>query len=355
METTNEADTFLFQHNDTNHGGNIDRTENETTTSRFDRCNCGCGGNCCDGLEHTTNRYTSYETTTTDCGCNNDAAIHTNSSEETNRYLRRSTSDLFIDSSPQIIRRTISGSPIMFEQRVTVRYIQPPSVPEPGPLIIKKVRPRQPSPPPPLVICERTPRPSTPPPLILRERPPTPPPVMQSETIVKELPPIPVPPRSVIIKRCPTPPEKPRDIIIERWIPYGPPPERRTIVECAPPPIEYPRPFHKIIVCEDVQTRIIRRFENLGITQENPDAYIARYGSTLLSPTALVQEARRCGVTEDISPPMPLSSMYTTTRENTFDCNWSGGVIRRTCTSSGVFTDIRRDGSTYSTGFRRCT
>ncbi|CAF5056484.1 unnamed protein product, partial [Rotaria sp. Silwood1] len=61
-----------------------------------------------------------------------------------------------------------------------------------------------------------------------------------------------------------------------------------------------PRPFHKIIVCEDVQTRIIRRFENLGITQENPDAYIARYGSTLLSPTALVQEARRCGVTEDI-------------------------------------------------------
>ncbi|CAF4371396.1 unnamed protein product [Rotaria sp. Silwood2] len=132
------------------------------------------------------------------------------------------------------------------------------------------------------------------------------------------------------------------DIIIERWIPYGPPPERRTIVESAPPPIEYPRPFHKIIIYEGVRTRLIRRFENLGVTQENPDAYVARYRSTLLSPTALVQEARRFGVTEDISPPMSSSSMYTTTRGNSF-------------TSSGVFTDIRRDGLTYRTGFRRYT
>ncbi|CAF1511702.1 unnamed protein product [Rotaria sp. Silwood1] len=350
METTNETD-YLFRHNDTNQDGNIDRTEYETPTSRFDRYNYG--GSYYDGLERTTDRYTSYETTITGREWANDTAIHTNSLEETNTYLRRSSSDLFIDSSPQIIRRTTSESPITLEQRITVRYLQPPPVPEPGPLIIKEVRPRQSSPPPPLVICEHALRPPTPPPLILRERPPTPPPVIQSETIIKELPAIPVSPRSVIIKRFPPPPEKPRDIVIERWIPYGPPPERRTIVESAPAPIEYPRPFHKIIVYEGVRTRIIRRFENLGVTQENPDAYVARYRSTLLSPTALLQEARRVGVTEDISPPMPSYSMYTSTRGNTIDYNWSDGVIRRTFTSSGVFTNPRRDGWTYRTGCRR--
>ncbi|CAF1140546.1 unnamed protein product [Rotaria sordida] len=350
MDAGNETGT-LFIHNDTNQDGNINRTEYESTTSRCNRYNYG--GHYYDGSERTTDRYASYGTTATGCEWTNDTAIHTNSLEETNAYLRRSTSDLFIDSSPQMIRRTTSESPITLEQRITVRYLQPPPVPEPGPLIIKEVRPRQPSPPPPLVIREHTPRPCTPPPLTLRERPPTPPPVIHSETIVQELSAVPVPPRSVIIERFPPHPERPRDIIIERWIPYGPTPERRTIVESAPAPIEYPRPFHNIIVYEGVRTRIIRRFENLGVTQENPDAYVARYGSTLLSPAALLQEARHFGVTEDISPPMPTSSMYTIARGNNFDCNWSDGVIRRTFTSSGVFTDIRRGRPIYRTGFRR--
>ncbi|CAF4811143.1 unnamed protein product, partial [Rotaria sp. Silwood2] len=131
-------------------------------------------------------RYTSYGTTITGREWDNDTAIHTNSLEETNTYLRRSTSDLFINSSPQIIRRTKTESPITLEQRVSIQYLQPPPLPEPGPLIIKEVRPRQPSPPSPLVIYEHASRRSTPPPLILRERPPTPPPVIQSETSKKK-------------------------------------------------------------------------------------------------------------------------------------------------------------------------
>ncbi|CAF4864846.1 unnamed protein product, partial [Rotaria sp. Silwood2] len=44
------------------------------------------------------------------------------------------------------------------------------------------------------------------------------------------------------------------------------------------------------ILYETAQTRIIRRFEKLGVTQENPDTYVARYGSSLLDPTMLTQE-----------------------------------------------------------------
>jgi hypothetical protein len=38
----------------------------------------------------------------------------------------------------------------------------------------------------------------------------------------------------------------------------------------------------------------------LGVTPENPKAYISRYGDQLLDPQTLVQEARAIGVFEDI-------------------------------------------------------
>ena len=90
------------------------------------------------------------------------------------------------------------------------------------------------------------------------------------------------------------------DIIIERWLPYGPPPERRKIVQSAPPPARYSEPSHTIVVYDSVQTHVVRKLERLGVTEENPDAYVARYGSSLLNSASLVQQARDAGVIEDI-------------------------------------------------------
>jgi hypothetical protein len=42
----------------------------------------------------------------------------------------------------------------------------------------------------------------------------------------------------------------------------------------------------------------------LGVTLENPQAYLARYGAQLLDAQTLVQQARAAGVVEDISPPL---------------------------------------------------
>ncbi|CAF1471686.1 unnamed protein product, partial [Rotaria sp. Silwood1] len=211
--------------------------------------------------------------------------------------------------NPQIIRRTTTERPPTYEQRVSVRYLQPPPLPPSGSIIIKEVRPEQPPPPPPLIIREQPPPLSSQPAVILRERPPTPPPILPNETVIRTLPPIPVPPRSVVIERYPPPPEKPRDIIIERWIPYGRQTERRRIVQPAPPPREYPKPSCTIIIYGDVQGRIVRKFEKLDPTNANPEDYVARYRGSLLDPTTLVQQARNLGVVEDITPPVSSLSM----------------------------------------------
>jgi hypothetical protein len=129
---------------------------------------------------------------------------------------------------------------------------------------------------------------------------------------------VPVPPRTVIIERLPALPPKPRktkkklflfskisfffpgDIIIERWVPYGAQAKRQTIVQRAAAAKEYPKPRNLIIVYDAVQARVIRQFQRLGVTQENPQAYLARYGVSLLESSTLVQQARAAGVVEDI-------------------------------------------------------
>ena len=90
------------------------------------------------------------------------------------------------------------------------------------------------------------------------------------------------------------------DIIIERWVPYTSSAKRKTIVQRAEPPKEYPKPRNIIIQYEPVQVRVVRQFQRLGVTQENPQAYVQRYGSSLLEAQTLVQQARAAGVVEDI-------------------------------------------------------
>ncbi|CAF1645430.1 unnamed protein product [Rotaria sordida] len=341
MSYDNRTDA-LFNRIDTNRDGRIDRrelrdwmssneglaTSNESLNHALDRYQYTEGYQ--DDLDYMVDKYSSYGTRR----WTDDTVINTNSAQETNSYLDKSGTNIYRDPNPKIIRRARSTSPIALEQRVLVRYLQPPAVPPPGPLIIKEVRARQSSPPPPLVIREHPPPRPSPPPLVLRERPPTPPKHIPSETITRTLPGLPPPPRSVIIERLPPPPEKPRDIIIERWLPYGPQSERRTIVEPAPPAPEYQRSSNTIVIYSAAETRITRKFQNLGVTPEDPASYRARYGSSLLDSVTLVQQARNAGVVEDITPPGRSSSLYTPTHEHPGYWDRSNDIITRDYSST---------------------
>jgi len=90
------------------------------------------------------------------------------------------------------------------------------------------------------------------------------------------------------------------DIIIERWVPYGAAAKRKTIVQRAAAATAYAAPRNVIIQYEQAQVRIVRQFQRLGVTPENPQAYIQRYGAQLLDAQTLVQQARAAGVVEDI-------------------------------------------------------
>ena len=45
---------------------------------------------------------------------------------------------------------------------------------------------------------------------------------------------------------------------------------------------------------------MIRKFERLGVIQQDPQDYVARYGPSLLDSATLVQKARNAGIIEDI-------------------------------------------------------
>ncbi|CAF3412007.1 unnamed protein product [Rotaria sp. Silwood2] len=209
---------------------------------------------------------------------------------------------LYQDPNPKIIRRPAPGGGVTYKQNIGVRYLRPPPVPAPGPLIIKEVRPPQPPPPPPLRIRQQAPPHRPPPPLILLERPSTPPAPVPTQTFIRRLAPLPVPPRSVVVEREAPSPPKPKNVILERWLPYGAPAKRRTIVQRAPPVKPYSNPRNVVIQYESTPVNIVRKVQFLGVTQEDPQAYIQRYGASLLDSHTLEQIARAAGVVENISP-----------------------------------------------------
>ena len=77
-------------------------------------------------------------------------------------------------------------------------------------------------------------------------------------------------------------------------------PKRKTIVQRAEGAKKYPKPRNIIIQYEPVQVRVVRQFQNLGITREDPRSYVQRYGAQLLDSQSLMQQARAAGVVEDI-------------------------------------------------------
>jgi hypothetical protein len=259
---------------------------------------------------------------------------------------------LFQDSNPQVIRRPAPGGNVTYTQNIRVRFLQPPPVPPPGPLIIKEVRPPQPPAPPPLRIRQQAPPLPQPPPLILRERPPVPPQSIASQTVIRRLAALAVPPRSVIIERIPAAPPRPRDIIIERWVPYGAAAKRRTVVQRAAAAQQYAAPRNVIIQYEAPQVRIVRQFQNLGVQPENPQLYVQRYGAQLLDSITLVQQARAAGVVEDLSPPVYPGSFAATEGQfsSTGGAAGAGGLTGQG--AGGILGEINYEATAGGVGSR---
>ncbi|CAF1436229.1 unnamed protein product [Rotaria sordida] len=92
---------------------------------------------------------------------------------------------LYQDPNPLIIRRPIAAGVQPYKHNVTIRYLQPPPIPPPGPLIIKEVRPPQPPAPPPLIIRQQAPSLPIPSPLVLRQHPPNLPPAIAAQNFIR--------------------------------------------------------------------------------------------------------------------------------------------------------------------------
>jgi len=114
----------------------------------------------------------------------------------------------------------------------------------------------------------------------------------------------------------PAAPPRPRDIVIERWVPYGALAKRRTVVQRAGAAKAYAAPRNVIIPYDQPHVRVIRQFQRLGVTLENPLAYVQRYGVQLLDAHTLVQHARAAGVVEDISPPHVAGGAFSSSSFN---------------------------------------
>ncbi|KAI0985775.1 hypothetical protein GJ496_006011 [Pomphorhynchus laevis] len=131
---------------------------------------------------------------------------------------------------------------VIQKQRVFVRYLQPPTPPADGPIIIKETpvksskRRKQA----PIIIRQKCPSPPTPLPIIYREQAP-PPSRPEPTTIIKKRVPAPPSPRHIIIEKIPPPPPKHPDIIIEKWLPPKRNKHRDVIIhQCEPPTIQSP-------------------------------------------------------------------------------------------------------------------
>ncbi|CAF1160538.1 unnamed protein product [Rotaria sordida] len=215
------------------------------------------------------------------------------------------TKHLYNDPNPQIIRKPSMITPVVYNQKVIVRFLQPPPVQQ-GPIIIREIRPPQPPPLSPIIIRQKAQPPRSPSPIILREKPPPKPDSTTPQVVIKTLSPLPPPPRPVILEKIPPLPPKPRDVIIERWIPYENIQKRKVIVQRAEEPKPYPPPKNIIIVYEPVQTRIIRNVERLGIKPEDPHNYLTTYRDSLLQTEQLLERIKQLGITEDLSPPQHI-------------------------------------------------
>jgi hypothetical protein len=199
------------------------------------------------------------------------------------------------DPNPEHIRRH-NNDRITYKQDVAIRYLQPPTPPPSGPVIIREIRAPQPPEAPPLIIHQRPPVPVTPPPIIIRERPPVPPPIEPPRIVNKYLPAPPPPPRKVIIERQAPLPQKPQPIIIEKWLPYKPSPERRVVVERAQPLIQNSIQKNTVVTYDPPHVDFVKTVRDLGTVRVDPHMYAVQYGSNLSSSEYVLNTMTKFGI-----------------------------------------------------------
>jgi hypothetical protein len=218
------------------------------------------------------------------------------------------------DPNPEHIRRQ-NNDRVTYRQDVAIRYLQPPTPPPPGPVIVREIRAPQLPQAPPLVIRQRPPVPSTPPPIVIRERPPVPPCVEPSRVVNKYLPAPPPLPRQLIIERQAPLPQKPQPVIIEKWLPYKAPPERRVVVERAQPLAPVVAQRNRVITFDAPHVDLVKNVRNLGTVRVDPHMYAVQYGSQLTSSEYVLNTMSRFGIGSNYAQMIqmqtqPQSSMY---------------------------------------------
>lgn len=133
------------------------------------------------------------------------------------------------DPSPEVVVKP-NDQVLEYTQEVIIRYLRPPTPPEPGEIVIEEQRAEAPPPAPPIIIRQFPEVPRTPEPIVIREAPPPRPPPVPPRVIKvpgKKLPPA---PRRVIVERFAPMPPRPQAVLIERWLPYTPQ-KRRVILK----------------------------------------------------------------------------------------------------------------------------
>ena len=199
------------------------------------------------------------------------------------------------DLTPEHIRRP-NPDRIQYRQDVAIRYLQPPTPPPPGPIIVREIRAPQPAEAPPLIIYQRAPVTVTPPPIVIREQPPVPPPIEPPRVLNKYLPAPPLPARKVIIERQAPLPAKPQPIIIEKWLPYRPVAERRVVVEHAAPLTPYAPQRNTVVTFDAPQVDLVSNVRELGTVRVDPHMYAVQYGSQLASADYVLSTMHRFGL-----------------------------------------------------------
>ena len=97
---------------------------------------------------------------------------------------------------------------------------------------------------------------------------------------------IPPPPRKVIVERLPVIPPPPQNIMVERWLGYDEQ-VRRVVFQPAPKLIPAPAPKNILIEWDSPEVVVDKQIKYLGVTQANPEDYIAKHGASLVDSSKL--------------------------------------------------------------------
>jgi len=229
---------------------------------------------------------------------------------ETGIWANKAEADAFIgpipickypinqDPCPQVVSKKPKG--VECRREVFVKYLEPPKIPSPGPIVINQEANRLPPVAPPVIIRQVPCKPVEPETMVIREAPPQQPkpPYEKVITIPGKL--LPPPPRKVVIERLPEQPAKPQDIVLERWLPFK---DEKRKIKLNPKPADpiQCKPRNVIINWEKVEcSKVNTDIKNLGIEKADPVTYTLQYGSSLKTASELPDIANEVKVLHGI-------------------------------------------------------